>query len=528
MTAHRRKKKIMRSKPDRFTRWAQNRTSTLASDTAVNKMDVMGLLRCSLTAASSFAISVCVLSQGGCSRVPRAEANRQPAAVEVAVALPLVQPIVEWDQFTGRLEPIEFVEVRAKVTGYLVELHFSEGQIVSEGDLLLEIDPRPFESELRRAMAGLAEANARVEEARANLVRVRAEKSQSETSLRLRAQQLDRARQLSANNAIAREDVEIRESEYLRAEADILAADAAIEAFQAAIATALAGVETAQSNVQTAKLNVSYTQVTAPVDGRIGRRDVTVGNLVTGGTSLGTLLTTIVSIDPIHVSFDADEQSHLKYTRLANNGSRESSREVKNPVFMALVDEQGYPHQGHMDFVDNRIDPRTGTIRGRAIFPNPDGLLTPGLFARVRIPGSGRYEAVMIPDVAILSDQSDRFVYVVNDLEKVERRLVRTGSMHNGLRVIRDGLGATDRVVVSGTQRVFPGTEVTPIEQVIRPTRDDGLPDDYHPVSEEEWLTLRRSRQSKPPTFRSDAESELGAASGTDESVKEPAAGEPQ
>lgn len=427
----------------------------------------------------------------GCRGDDPAPSGRQRP--QVPVARPLVQPTVQWDSYTGRLEAIEYVEVQAKVSGYLRELLFSEGELVEQGDLLLVIDPRPFEAELRRATAGLAEAEARLREAKANLARVEAEKAQAEVNLQLRRQQFQRAEQLRLRDAIAEEDLEIRQSEMLKGEADVVAAEAAILAAKAAIATAEAGVETAESQVQTANLNVSYTEVRAPVAGRIGAREVTVGNFISGGASQATLLATIVSLDPIHCVFDADEQAFLKYARLARTGARRSSREVKNPALLALVDEDGYPHAGHMDFVDNRIDPNTGTIRGRAIFPNADGVLIPGLFARIRIPGSGRDDAVMIPDAAILSDQADRFVYVVDDSGQVSRQVVRPGVLHHGLRIIDQGLDGDQRVVLGGLQQISAGMQVDPQDESIEADLEDGLPDDYQPVPEEQWLSAGKA-----------------------------------
>jgi RND family efflux transporter MFP subunit len=211
------------------------------------------------------------------------------------------------------------------------------------------------------------------------------------------------------------------------------------------------------------RLNVEFTQVKAPISGRISRQLVTEGNLITGGTGDATLLTTIVSLDPIYGYFEMDERAYLQYTRLWRNGSREG----KTPVSLGLANEQGFPHQGYLDFIDNRLDPDTGTMTGRAIFPNPDLVLIPGLFARTRLPGSDRYEALLVPDEAIGSDQTQRFAFVVNDQNTVEYRTVDVGPMIDGLRVIRDGLQPEDRVIVNGMQRVRPGVRVTPQQQEI-------------------------------------------------------------
>jgi RND family efflux transporter MFP subunit len=245
---------------------------------------------------------------------------------------------------------------------------------------------------------------------------------------------------------------------------------------------------------------LEYTRVIAPIAGRVSHRDATEGNLISGGTSQSTLLTTIVSLDPIHVYFDADEQAFLKYTRLAMEGKRQSSREVKNPVYIALADEKkGYPHKGHMDFVDNRLDPNTGTMRGRAIFRNADLSLTPGLFARLRLPGSAPYEAVLAPDSAIGSDQSVKYVLIVDAENKVRRQQVEIGPMSHGLRVVRSGLNGSERIVLRGLQRVRPGIQVTPIVEPIKSKGDNGLPDSYMPVPKEEWISMKPTSRGFAP-----------------------------
>jgi RND family efflux transporter MFP subunit len=236
----------------------------------------------------------------------------------------------------------------------------------------------------------------------------------------------------------------------------------------AAAARAVAAVDAAAAAVETTRLDVEFTEVRAPVSGRVGRKLVTEGNLVNGGSSTeGTLLTTIVSLDPLYVYFEADERSHLKYMRLAQQGKRPSSRDVHNPVQVGLADEVGYPHQGSMDFVDNRIDADTGTIIGRAVLPNPDLSLTPGLFARLRLLGSGEYRALLIPDEAVGSDQAQKFVYVVAPDDTAQVRPVEIGPLYDGLRIVRSGLTADDRVVISGTQRVRPGARLQPEERLL-------------------------------------------------------------
>ncbi len=427
------------------------------------------------------------LGVSGCQTPP--EENGDLPLTKVTVASPVVMPIVEWDEYTGRLEAIDSVEVRARVSGYLSSTHFQEGQLIKHGDLLAIIDPRPFEAELNGAQARLAESKARLAESQSLLKQAEAEKTDSDAQLNLANKRLDRAKRLAPTGAVPREEVDIRESEQLQAGAAIEAANAKVESAKAGIATASAAIATAEANVETAKLNLQYTRIRAPVSGRISRRYVTEGNLISGGTNQSTLLTTIVSTNPIHCYFDANEQAFLKYARLAKEGKRESSRDVKNPVRVALVDETGFPHSGHMDFVDNRIDPNTGTIRGRAILANEDGLLTPGLFVKVRLPGSGQYEAVMIPDSAVGSDQSEKFVYTIGDGNKIVRKNIQLGPLSHGLRIIRDGLEGDEKIVTRGLQRVFPEMQVA-TETVTLEARDDpDLPDNYQPVLKEDWLT---------------------------------------
>ena len=431
-------------------------------------------------------LAICLLAVFGCQQ--EQQTVEPPPPTKITVSKPVVMPTVVWDEYTGRLEAIDSVEVRARVSGYLESTHFEEGHSVQKGDLLAIIDQRPFEAELNASRARLEEADAKLAEAQALLRQAIAQKANADAQLKLADQRYDRAKRLAANNASSNEEVDARESEQLQATAELEAANAQIEYARASIATARATIETAKADVETAELNLRYTQVRAPVGGRISRRYVTEGNLISGGSSQSTLLTTIVSLNPIHCYFDANEQEFLKYVRLARDGTRGSSRDVKNPVYLALVDEEGFPHTGHMDFVDNRIDPNTGTMRGRAILDNEDGLLTPGLFAKVRLPGSGRFDAVMIPDAAIGSDQSEKFVYVIGEENAVERRKVELGTISHGLRIIRSGLDGTETIVTRGLQRIFPGAEVDPTEEPIEP-ESSVLPDDYEPVPKEKWLS---------------------------------------
>jgi RND family efflux transporter MFP subunit len=342
-----------------------------------------------------------------------------PPKPKVVVSHPLDREVEEWDEYTARLEAKDFVEIRARVSGYLQSIHFKDGAIVPKGEVLFQIDPRPYEAILHRAEGDVAVAKARLQLARTKL---------------------ERATKLVGREAISQEEADTRAAEARQAEAALEGSAAAVDA---------------------AKLDVEFTTIRAPISGRASRKLVTEGNLITGGAgSQGTLLTTIVSLDPIYVYFEADERAFLKYQRLAQTGERPSSRDVNNPVRIGLADEEGYPHEGYMDFVDNQLDPGTGTMIGRAVLPNPYFTLTPGLFARLRLPGRPRYRGLLVPEEAIVSDQSRKIVYVVDDQGVAHDRVVSLGSMYGGLRIVQDGLTSGDRIVVSGVQRVRPGIAV--------------------------------------------------------------------
>ncbi len=347
-----------------------------------------------------------------------------PPPPKVTVSKPVAEEIMEWDEYTGRLEAVDTVNVRARVSGYLQSIHFKDGQTVKEGDLLFVIDPRPYQAELDRALA---------------------EQRLAEARLSLAENDLKRAKHLLSARAISEEEADTRASDE-----------------QVARAT----VEQAQAVVNAARLNVEFTQVRAPITGLISRKFVTEGNLINGGTG-GTLLTTIVSLDPIYCYFEADEQSYLRYANMEREGKMPESRKGENPAYMELSNETGYPHKGYVDFIDNSMDPNTGTIRGRGVFPNPDDTLTPGLFARMKIMGSGQYKALLVPDEAVGSDQSQKFVMVVNPEGTVEYRQVTVGPRVSGLRVIRRGVGPEDRIIVNGLQRAMPGMKVSPVEEDI-------------------------------------------------------------
>lgn len=444
------------------------------------------------------AVVLCVLA--GCTESPATESPAEPRRPEVTVVSPFQKSIVEWDRYTGRLAAVQAVEVRARVSGHLQSIHFAEGQDVQRGDLLFIIDPRPLQAALNSTNAQLNQAQAERKEAESIRRQAEAQKAQADAAEQLARSRLNRAERLVQQNAMSEEEYDQRASELAHARADVDAADANIEAANANIETAKAAIVVAQAAVENAKLELDYTEIRAPVSGRISNRLVTTGNLINGGSSQSTLLTTIVSLDPIHCYFDANEREVLKYMRMIKAGDRENTREsdFRNPVYMKLADETGYPHLGHIDFVDNRLDPNTGTMRARAIFPNADRLLTPGMFAEVRLPGSSPEDAILIPDAAIASDQSDTYVYVVSDDDVVERQTVELGSMSHDLRVIRDGLTANDRLVTSGIQAIRPGTHVrTKSAPAIEWVEDNDLPNTVERVPRSQWLSVNPQPAAK-------------------------------
>jgi len=338
----------------------------------------------------------------------------------VSVVQPVAREVIEWDEYIGRLESPETVEIRARVSGYLDKVHFKEGKEVKKGDLLFTIDQRPYQAEYDRAQA---------------------EHQRAVTQADLAKNDFDRANKLIATKAISEEDFDTKSKLYGAAQATVMSAKAAADL---------------------AKLNLEFTEIHSPIDGRISRALVTEGNLVSSGISGSgaTLLTTVVSLNPLYLYGDADERSILKYLRLRHEGARVSARDAEIPAEMQLADETGFPHKGYMDFVDNRIDPNTGTMRARGVFTNADHSLSPGFFGRIRIPGSGKYQALLIPDRALGSDQSVKFVFVVNAEKKVEFRPVKIGPMHDGLRIVKEGLKPGEQVIVEGLLRVRPGVVV--------------------------------------------------------------------
>lgn len=416
---------------------------------------------------------------------------------QVTVGRPLLKELVIWDEYVARLDAIESANVRAQVSGYLASLHFQEGQLVEAGQILAVIDPRPFEAEVRRTRGDLAEAAGHLEQARSAVLQAEAEAQRATVQHDLANKQLQRTRALRQQNAVSQEDMDVSESAALAAEAEVNVARSRVNAAESNLLAAEAAVEVSQANLDAAQLNLRYTNVRAPISGRVSQRNVTVGNMVSGGGSgTATLLTNIVSLDPIHCYFDVDERSYLKYLRLAADGKLPNSREARNPVYVALSDNfNSFPYSGHMDFVDNRIDRDTGTIRSRAILSNSDLTLTPGMFARLRLPGSARQQVVLIPDKAIGTDQAEKYVLAIDENEIAQRRPVRLGPISHGLRVIWEGLDGSERIVISGLQRIRPSSkvQVNPEEEPVVASHEV-LPDTFEPVPIERSLTPPPSR----------------------------------
>ncbi|HXA35280.1 MAG TPA: efflux RND transporter periplasmic adaptor subunit [Steroidobacteraceae bacterium] len=354
-------------------------------------------------------LSACGKSGGG----------QPPPPPQVSVAKVLEKRVKDWDEFTGRLQAVETVEIRPRVSGYIDKVAFVEGSQVKRGDLLFVIDPRPYQAEYDRAAADVKRYKTALELARIELVRVQ---------------------RLKDSGAVSEEELDERKSTVAQADANVAAAEAALE---------------------TASLNLSFTRVASPVNGRVSRAEVTRGNLVTGGSNGGTLLSSVVSMDPMYLYFDADEQSYLRYSQIAHSAASGTNDEQK-PVQVGLANEEGFPHAGTLDFVDNQLNPQTGTIRARAVLQNKDGRFTPGLFARVQLLVSGEYSAILIEDRGVNTDQNQKYVLLLSANNQIEYRKVKLGRVIEGLRIVREGLNPGDAIVVNGAQRVHPGVTVTP------------------------------------------------------------------
>ncbi len=387
------------------------------------------LMRMGRQAALALALAGLVAScDQGQGQAQQKQAGPPPAPA-VTVAEPTKRKVFDFDEYVGRFAAVNSVEVRARVSGYLDSVHFKDGQLVKQGDLLFTIDKRPFQYTLNQARANLATAKSNLAYAESDLKR-----GQSLVREHTITEQLFEQRMQTNRNAQA-------------------------------------AVSGAQAAVQQAELDLQFTELRAPIDGRIGARLVSPGNLVTGGTSGNTtLLATIVSTDPIYFEFTFDEASYLRYERLAKQGSDVASRSGGVSVALKLIDEKGFPHEGQMDFVNNVINTQTGTILARAVFKNPNGVFTPGMFGRVRVPASPPYMALLVPDGAIGSEQTSKYVLLVGPDDKVKRQIVTLGQLTpDGQRVIKTGLKATDRVIVNGLMRARPGMKVTPQEEKPKP-----------------------------------------------------------
>lgn len=373
-------------------------------------------------------LSLAALTLGRAKQPPAA-----PPPQAVTVAEVLQREITEWDEFTGRLEAVDAVEIRPRVSGYITRVNFAEGKEVRKGEVLFEIDSRPYQAELARAEAELERAR---------------------SAAALAASEVQRASKLVHVQAISREEYDSRASAEAQGGASVRAAEAA---------------------VQTARLNLEWTRVRSPIAGRVSNAMVTPGNLVQAGPP-ATLLTTVVSLDPMYLYFDSDEQTYLRYASRAKSTGT-NWRDARLPVYLGLANESGFPHEGRLDFVDNQVDPNTGTIRTRAVFSNRSRALTPGLFARVKLVGTQKTDALLVRDAAIGTDQDRKFVLVVGPGDTLAYRPIVPGRLFDGLRIITSGLKAGERVVVNGLMRVRPGMKVAPTVTAM-------VPDSTTPVAE--------------------------------------------
>ncbi len=368
-------------------------------------------------AASAMTLALC-LSVSGCRRAPGE--NHTPAPVSVTVSYPVQRAVTDYAEFTARIAAVDSVEVRARVWGYLQEVNFKEGALVERGSVLFEIDRRTYQAELNQAEANIAQAEAR--------------RKNDEIDYRRIKQAFERG---AANPQ----------------ETDSAAANLA-EA-EAAVAAAMAARDLA-------RLNVEFTSVQAPITGRIGRALVTEGNLIQSGQSGGTLLTTLVSVDPIYAYFDVDEATVLRVKQLIREGKAQAPDDTEISVWLGLANESGFPHRGSVNFLDNQVNPRTGTLRVRGVFSNTDEALLPGYFARVRVPIGSSHKALLISERALDTDQGQKIVYLVDGDNRVASRPVQLGALHDGLREIIDGLNPDERVIVNGIQLIQPGAAVEP------------------------------------------------------------------
>src|SRR5215210_1536251 len=366
------------------------------------------------------ALSVVVLSVGALTFGRTKEPPAAPPLQAVTVAPVEQRKVADWDEFTGRLEAVDAVEIRPRVSGYITRVAFDEGQEVKKGEILFEIDPRPYEADLARAEAEL-------------------ERARSAASLA--KSEVQRAGKLVEMQAISREEFDSRTSAEVQGGAQVRALEAA---------------------VQTARLNLEWTRVRSPIAGRVSNALVTAGNLVQAGPPAGAVLTTVVSVDSMYLYFDSDEQTYLRYASRARSSGGTNWRTARLPVYLGLANESGFPHEGRLDFVDNQVDPGTGTIRTRAVFSNRARALTPGLFARVKLVGSKTRKATLVRDAAIGTDQDRKFVLVVGAGDSLQYRPIVPGRLVDGLRIVDSGVQPGEKVVVNGLMRVRPGMKVAP------------------------------------------------------------------
>src|SRR3984893_10804998 len=361
-----------------------------------------------------------LLTAAGCKK----NSAPPPAPLPVNVVTVIEKEVNEWDEFTGRLEAVESVEIRPRVSGYITEVHIEAGAIIKKGDLLYVIDPRPYQADFDRAAA---------------------EFERMQAQLKLSQIELDRAKELRAKNTIAASEFDQKAATYQGSSAAASSAEAA---------------------KNSAALNLEFTKVTSPIDGRLSDARITVGNLVQPGPGPESVLTTVVSVDPIYAKVDADENAVLKYVKLSDEGKRVSARTEKIPAFIELGNETNFPHEGYIDFVDNRLDPGTGTIRARVVLKNWNpALITPGFFVRVRIAGATPYRAALIADKVISSQQGLKYAFVVKPDNTIERRTLETGSIFEGKRIVKTGLKDGEKVVSTRLPLLQPGMKVTPVPE---------------------------------------------------------------
>ena len=361
-----------------------------------------------------------LLATGGCRKASAPSQGALPVNVVTAIE----KEVNEWDEFTGRLEAVEFVEIRPRVSGYITDIRFNAGAIVRKGDLLYVIDPRPYQADFDRAAA---------------------EVERMDAQLKLAQIELNRAKELRGKNTISASEFDQKAATYQGS------------------AAAKSSAEAAKNS---AALNLEFTQIKSPIDGRVSDARITLGNLVQPGAGPESVLTTVVSVDPIYVKVDADENAVLKYVKLSSEGKRVSARTAKIPAFVELGNETDFPHQGDVDFVDNRLDPGTGTVRARVVLKNWNpSLITPGFFARVRIAGATPYRAALIYDKVISSQQGLKYAFVVKPDNTIERRTLETGTIFEGKRIVKRGFKEGEKVVSTRLQMLQPGMHVTPVEE---------------------------------------------------------------